>query len=54
MLRQMAATHDVVCAAVAPSACAAAMTIATVLPNPTRAATKAEETMDGRMVKFAA
>ncbi len=48
MLRQIAATHDVVWAAFAPTACAAAMTIAMVLPKPTRAAMKAEETMEGR------
>jgi hypothetical protein len=49
MLRQSAATHDEVCAGVAPTACAAAMMSAMVLPKPTRAATIAEVMIDSRI-----
>jgi hypothetical protein len=43
------ATHDDVCAASAPTAWAAAMMMAIVLPKPTRAATTADVTIDRRM-----
>ena len=49
MARHRAATQEEVCAASAPTACAAAMMIAIVLPNPTRAATTADVTIDRRM-----
>src|SRR5215210_952163 len=49
MARHRAATHDEVCAASAPTAWAAAMMMAIVLPKPTRAATTADVTIDRRM-----
>ncbi|GEO18363.1 hypothetical protein MAE02_60590 [Microvirga aerophila] len=50
--RHRAATQEEVCAASAPTAFAAAMMIAMVLPNPTRAATTAEVMIDRRILGF--
>jgi hypothetical protein len=50
MDRHRAATHEVVWAGSAPTAWAAAMMSAIVLPNPTRAATTADVTIDRRMM----
>ena len=52
MLRHRAATQEAVWSASAPTARAAAMMIAMVLPKPTRAATTAEVTIDRRMNRF--
>ena len=49
MLRQSAATQEEVWAEVAPTAWAAAMMSAIVLPKPTRAATTADVTIDSRI-----
>src|SRR3954469_19611676 len=49
MLRHRAATQDEVWAGSAPTALAASMMMAIVLPNPIRAAITAETTMDRRI-----
>ena len=50
--RQRDATQDEVWAGSAPTAWAAAMMMAIVLPNPTRAATTADVTIDRRMIRL--